>query len=80
MLHTQRQAICIALLLCAGLRLYLYFFYDHQAKGFRVIPVNPVAAGETILGEHVYGELTDIPDDIEIDMVDIFRYTYCCVM
>jgi len=42
-----------------------------QEKGFRVIPVNPRAAGETILGEKVYRELKDVPD--KIDMVDIFR-------
>jgi len=42
-----------------------------QGKGFRVIPVNPRAAGETILGETVYADLKDIPD--RIDMVDIFR-------
>jgi uncharacterized protein len=42
-----------------------------QGKGFRVVPVNPRAAGETILGERVYAELKDVPD--KIDMVDIFR-------
>jgi predicted CoA-binding protein len=42
-----------------------------QGKGFRVIPVNPRATGETILGETVYADLKDVPD--KIDMVDIFR-------
>ncbi len=42
-----------------------------QRKGFRVIPVNPKEAGNTILGETVYARLADIPDPI--DMVDIFR-------
>lgn len=42
-----------------------------QAKGYRVIPVNPTAAGETILGEKVYASLKEIPE--KIDMVDIFR-------
>ena len=42
-----------------------------QDKGFRVIPVNPRAQGETILGEKVYGALPEVPD--KVDMVDIFR-------
>jgi predicted CoA-binding protein len=42
-----------------------------QVKGYRVIPVNPQAAGQTILGEHCYADLAEIPD--QIDMVDIFR-------
>jgi len=42
-----------------------------QAKGFRVIPVNPTVAGQDILGEKVYASLRDIPD--KVDMVDMFR-------
>lgn len=42
-----------------------------QAEGYRIIPVRPGA--EEILGEKVYHSLTEIPNDIEIDIVDIFR-------
>jgi len=42
-----------------------------QAKGYRVIPVNPGAVGRSILGETVYASLGDIPGPI--DMVDVFR-------
>ena len=42
-----------------------------QSKGYRVIPVNPKAAGKEILGEKVYASLKDVPE--KIDMVDIFR-------
>ena len=42
-------------------------------KGFRVIPVNPGLAGQTLFGETVFASLSDIPRDIPVDMVDIFR-------
>jgi uncharacterized protein len=42
-----------------------------QGKGYRVVPVNPRAAGEIILGEKTYAELNEVPD--RIDMVDVFR-------
>jgi predicted CoA-binding protein len=42
-----------------------------QGKGFRVIPVNPRAAGETVLGEQVRSDLKEIGE--KVDMVDIFR-------
>ena len=42
-----------------------------QGQGYRAIPVNPFAAGETILDERCYAALADIPE--RIDMVDIFR-------
>lgn len=42
-----------------------------QARGYRVIPVNPFAAGDEILGERCVASLADIEEPI--DMVDIFR-------
>jgi predicted CoA-binding protein len=49
-----------------------YFVMKYlQAKGFRVIPVNPRATGAEILGERVYGSLEEIPE--KVDMVDVFR-------
>lgn len=42
-----------------------------QTNGYRIIPVNPLLAGEEILGEKVYPNLTDI--DEPIDIVDVFR-------
>jgi predicted CoA-binding protein len=42
-----------------------------QQRGFTVIPVNP---RETeILGEPCYPSVTDIPDDVDVDVVDVFR-------
>jgi len=42
-----------------------------QEFGYRVIPVNPTAAGQTIYGETVVSKLEDI--NIPIDIVDVFR-------
>lgn len=42
-----------------------------QEAGYKIIPVNPKAAGQTILGELVYTNLQDI--DQSVDIVDVFR-------
>tara|TARA_B110000261_G_C12781546_1_gene236639 strand:- start:21 stop:422 length:402 start_codon:yes stop_codon:yes gene_type:complete len=42
-----------------------------QKYGFKVIPVNPSAKGEKILGEEVFEKLEDIKT--HIDIVDVFR-------
>jgi uncharacterized protein len=49
-----------------------YFVMKYlQAKGFRVIPVNPGAAGQEILGETCRAALGEAPE--KVDMVDVFR-------
>jgi predicted CoA-binding protein len=49
-----------------------YFVMKYlQRKSFRVIPVNPGAVGQEILGEPVVATLADIREPI--DLVDIFR-------
>ncbi|MCV6592658.1 MAG: CoA-binding protein [Silicimonas sp.] len=44
-----------------------------SSRGRRVIPINPVQAGQTLLGEPVLASLADIPAGTQVDMVDIFR-------
>jgi uncharacterized protein len=42
-----------------------------QQHGFRIVPINP---NETeVLGERAYPTLVDVPDEIAIDVVDVFR-------
>ncbi len=40
-------------------------------NGYEVIPVTPDA--DEVLGMRTYPDLASIPDDIEVDVVDIFR-------
>ena len=47
-----------------------------QQHGYRIIPINPAAAGTEILGEHVYASLAEAQaalPDVEIDTVNVFR-------
>jgi len=45
-----------------------------KLKGFRIVPVNPAYAGETLLGEVVRADFASIPPELgDVDMVDIFR-------
>lgn len=42
-----------------------------QDHGYRIIPINP---NETeVLGERAYPSLLDIPEDVRVDVVDVFR-------
>jgi predicted CoA-binding protein len=42
-----------------------------QQHGYRIVPVNPNE--DEVLGEQVYPSLLDIPKDLHVDVVDVFR-------
>jgi predicted CoA-binding protein len=42
-----------------------------QEHGYRIVPVNPNE--EEVLGEKAYASLLDIPKEIHVDVVDVFR-------
>lgn len=49
-----------------------------QQHGYRIVPVNPTYAGQSILGEHCHATLQDAATELEregirIDVVDCFR-------
>ena len=49
-----------------------------QSHGYRIIPVNPAIAGQTLLGETCYATLADAvaalgKDNVDIEIVDCFR-------
>ncbi len=41
--------------------------------GYRVIPVNPGLEGQSFMGETIVGDLSQIPAEIHVDMLDVFR-------
>ena len=44
---------------------------EMQARGYKIIPVNPKAAGGEILGEKAYASLAEIP--FPVDIVNVYR-------
>lgn len=42
-----------------------------QRVGYRVVPINP--GHDEILGEPSYPSLDAVPDEVDIDVVDVFR-------
>jgi predicted CoA-binding protein len=44
------------------------YLHDH---GYRIVPINPNEA--EVLGERAYPTLLDIPEDVRVDVVDVFR-------
>lgn len=42
-----------------------------QEHGYRIVPVNPKET--SVLGERAFSTLLDLPRDLSIDVVDVFR-------
>ena len=70
---TLKKAKTIAMIGCSPntYRTSNYAARFLEEKGYRVIPVNP--GSEEINGETCYDHLLDIPSNIQIDIVNVFR-------
>ena len=44
-----------------------------RGQGYRIIPVNPLLHGAVVEGERAYDRLVDLPRELEVDFVDVFR-------
>ena len=42
-----------------------------QSRGYRIVPIHPAA--EVILGETAYPSLADVPADVGVEVVEVFR-------
>lgn len=70
-----RESKCFA---CIGLSVKQirpsYFVARYLSlKGYTIIPVNPGHAGEMLFGQEIRPDIPSIPDEIQIDVLDIFR-------
>lgn len=44
-----------------------------RSQGYRIVPVDPRLRSRQVDGERSYGRLVDIPKDVRVDLVDVFR-------
>jgi predicted CoA-binding protein len=51
---------------------YFVMRYLHM-RNYRLIPINPAYAGQTLFGETILAAIEDIPAETPVDMLDIFR-------
>lgn len=45
--------------------------HDLQSYGYRIVPIRP--AIDELLGERAYANIIEVPDAVEIDLVNVFR-------
>ncbi|MBV9831199.1 MAG: CoA-binding protein [Marmoricola sp.] len=69
-LHNARTIAVVGL---SGNELRASNFVGYYLKrhGYQVVPVNP--REEQVLGQRSYPSLRDLPDDVHVDVVDVFR-------
>ena len=49
-----------------------YFAFKYlMERGYNMIPINPGLGGKELLGQKIYGRLSEVPEPI--DMIDVFR-------
>jgi predicted CoA-binding protein len=71
--ESLKNANTIAIIGCSANKYRTSYHIASYLKenGYRIIPVNPNY--EEILGQKCYSHMDDLPGDVKIDIVDIFR-------
>lgn len=72
-LERLREADTIAIIGCSANKYRTSYHIASYLKenGYRIIPVNP--SYEEVLGQKCYPEMSAVPTDAKIDIVDVFR-------
>ena len=71
-LHTVKSFACVGVS-CNSVRPSYFVGRYLSLRGYRVIPINPAYAGQSLFGETVLDSLESIPSGTNVDVVDIFR-------
>ncbi|HET6527686.1 MAG TPA: CoA-binding protein [Balneolaceae bacterium] len=68
-----KKAKGVAIIGCSAVKYRTSYHIASYLKenGLRILPVNP--GYDEVLGEKCYDSVKDIPEDIQVDIVDIFR-------
>lgn len=68
-----KRAKGVAVIGCSAIKYRTSYHIASYLKenGMRILPVNPNY--DEVLGEECYNHVNDIPEDIQVDIVDIFR-------
>ncbi|MEX1063065.1 MAG: CoA-binding protein [Balneolaceae bacterium] len=69
-----QEAETIVIIGCSEKKYRASYMVAEYLKGIgrRIIPVNPHTEGK-VLGEKVYESINELPEELEVDVVDIFR-------
>lgn len=70
---TETRVVAVVGMSANPLRASYFVARYLSMRGKVVVPINPGLAGQEVLGRRAYARLSEVPADLAVDMVDIFR-------